>query len=549
MDIETLVKSELHKIHRSRNRIGYLPTVISLLLSLYFQRSELLFDARWWIVIVLISAGTVIRICVNEFLYRLWEQDVLWVRLINWLGFLCISLSWGLHFSDVYHHYGGLSSNVVYTFLVLVALLTGASTINVGDKVAYHIYVLLMTSVVCYTYLSDSNQPHTYVVINIVIYLAFSMANYRMSSKQLCDLLEAKIRSQTEKDNLKKIIDTVPGFVGLIDRNLVCYMANQSTVNAFPNIIGSKMGELNGGSSWEKFIIDFMATPKRNDVEEHHTIVNGKELSALVNITKMDDGGAIIVSIITTELVRAEKKLREQEAKAYYSSKLASLGEMAAGIAHEVNNPLTIIQGSANILKKVVEVQPLDIQMVKELTTKMITTSERISKTVKSLKALSRNGVNDPVEPVSLTKVIDQCLDVSQQKCRNTEIAVEFDRPAEDVFVMGREVELAQVFLNLILNSVDAVKGLDEKWVKLEISKNEKFAEVSVVDSGPGIPPEIQDKIMNPFFTTKDVNQGTGLGLSISKNIITSYGGELTLLPDANHTTFKIRLPLGAENP
>lgn len=544
MDIQDLVKKELHKIHRSRNRLGYLPNIISVFLSLYFQREYLSIDLRWWLVIVLMVAGTFLRVVVNEFLSEEWEREVVWVRLLNHFAFTCISASWGLHFADIYLHYGRESTNVFYTLLVMVSFMTGASTTYVGDRVSFFIYVSVMSAIIGLTYFLDPSQAHSYVVINIAIYLIFSITNYRINTRQLCELLAAKITSTQEKENLKKIINTVPGFVLLIDRNLTCYMVNQPTAKRVPGIVGKTIGTIDRTSNWEEYLIQFMKSEKHSDISEQVSRRGGKEDHFLMNIQKMDDGGAIIVSIITNEIVEAKKKIREQEAKAQYSAKLASLGEMAAGIAHEVNNPLAIIQGTANILGQVVRKEPVDKEFVCELSDKIMQTSERISKTVRSLKALSRNGESDPMTSVLLQKVIGQCLDLSSQKFRSSEVKLLVEAHEGDIYVLGREVELSQVLLNLLVNAVDAVKDLSERWVKITVRTNKAFVDIFVTDSGHGIPVEIRDKIMNPFFTTKDVNQGTGLGLSISKNIISSHGGELGLLANEPHTTFRIRLPV-----
>jgi signal transduction histidine kinase len=541
MDIQTEVSTELHKIHRSRNRIGYLPNIISLVISVYFQQEKLLFDNRWWFVIILAVVGSILRIVVNEIFFDEWRNSVKWVRSVNFFAFFCLALAWGLHFADVYHHYGPDSSNANYTLLVIVAFITGSSSSLLADKVAYYTFVLVTSLTVAGTYLSDPKLISFYIFLNIFIYLIFSLSNYRLSYRQLCELLTSKIQSHHEKEKLKDIIDTVPGFVGLIDKDLICYMANQATVALYPNLVGSKIGHIDPNSNWERFIIDFINSSKEMEISEEQTRFKDRDVYFILNAQRAEDGGAIIVSIVTTELVEAQKKIREQEGKAQYASKLASLGEMAAGIAHEVNNPLAIIQGSAHIVKRLVDANPIDIQTVKLLSEKMIETSDRISKTVRSLKALSRNGENDPKEIVSLNKVINQCMDISRQRCRINDIKLEYVEPMQDVLLKAREVQLSQVFLNLIGNAIDAVKNVDERWVRIMVSRDLDWVSIYIIDSGAGIPVEVQDKIMDPFFSTKDVNQGTGLGLSISKSIITDHGGELSLVKESRPTTFRIR--------
>lgn len=544
MDIQNQVEKELHKIHRLRNRLAYIPNPLILFVALYFQREKLIPDPLWWVVVILVMTGTIFRIVVGEFLFEKWEKRNPAVRLMNLLSFLFLGVGWGLHFADVHHHFGAEAINLSYTLLVIAAYMAAASTSLVADKVSFYTFVIPLSFVTMGTYLMRPSWDSSYIVITCAVYLFFTVSSFKLSHKQLCDLLENRIRSEQEKIRMQKMIDTVPGFVGIINSQNVCVMANQSTLGLYPEIIGKKIGQLDPTSKWEKDVLDFLKSDKNSEVFEEQTTFRGQQVFAILNVQKLEDGGAIIVSIVTTDLVEARKKIREQEAKAQYAAKLASLGEMAAGIAHEVNNPLTIIQGAANIVQRLIEQNPVDIESVKNLTTKIIETSGRISKTVKSLKALSRNADNDPKVVVSLDNVIRQSLDIVEQRCRLNNISLKWVASEEEISILAREAELMQVFTNLLGNAMDAVKSLDEKWIEIRIEETNNQVDILFIDSGRGIPAELQKKIMDPFFTTKDVNQGTGLGLSISKNIIKNHDGELTLVPEAPHTTFKVRLPV-----
>jgi signal transduction histidine kinase len=544
VDIQAEVQSQLHKIHRTRNRIGYVPNPLTLLVSIYFQRELLLHDSRWWWAIILVFLGTFIRVLVGEVLFDQWEKGKKWARALSILGFVSLAVGWGLHFADIHYHYGASSSNLSYTLLIIAAYMTGASTSLLADKASYYTFVYGLAFMVIGTFCTDLDSQYAFIMLNVIVYLFFSVTNFKISHKQLCDLLESQIKSENEKNRLQKIINTVPGFVGLVDKDLVCYLANQNTLNLYPDIIGKKIGNFDATSNWERDVINFVNSDKASEIFEEQTTLSGQMIYAILNVQRLEDGGVIIVSIITTELVEAQKIIREQEAKSHYSAKLASLGEMAAGIAHEVNNPLSIIQGSANIVRRLVDQTPIDIVNVKLLTTKMIETSDRISKTIKSLKALSRNAESDPMLKVSLNNVIHLSADVIEQRFRQHGVLLKWLPLPEDIHVMAREAELMQVFTNLLGNSIDAIKTLDERWVEIQAEKKGEFVDIYFTDSGKGISPEIQKKIMEPFFTTKDVNQGTGLGLSISKNIIKNHDGELSLVPESPHTMFKIRLPI-----
>ena len=113
----------------------------------------------------------------------------------------------------------------------------------------------------------------------------------------------------------------------------------------------------------------------------------------------------------------------------------------------------------------------------------------------------------------------------------------------EEIEIECRLIQIEQVLLNLLNNSFDAIADLEEKWIRVDVEAEDHFVNIKVVDSGKGIPAEASEKIMMPFFTTKEVGKGTGLGLSISSGILKSHGGELSLDRNAANTTFVIRVP------
>jgi C4-dicarboxylate-specific signal transduction histidine kinase len=306
--------------------------------------------------------------------------------------------------------------------------------------------------------------------------------------------------------------------------------------------VGKKIGDLEKNSDWENYIKTFLESGKNLSVDEAISTVGGKTRTVLRNCRRSIDDGVVFVSMDITELAIARNRLREQEAKAQYSAKLASLGEMAAGIAHEINNPLTIIQGSASIIQKLVEIEPLDKESVVLLTGKMMQTSDRISKIIRSLKSLSRSGENDPFDDVDFIKMLDQCLDICRQRCDRYNIKLKVPSFNGPVHFRAREVQISQVLMNLLSNAIDAVKNEKDGWIEVNYQFGDDALDIFVSDSGKGVPDEIRNKIMEPFFTTKEVNQGTGLGLSISKTIMQAHYGELSLM-EGTHTTFRMHLP------
>lgn len=246
-----------------------------------------------------------------------------------------------------------------------------------------------------------------------------------------------------------------------------------------------------------------------------------------------------------TEMADAQLA-RETEVRAVLlqSSKMASLGEMAGGVAHEINNPVGIIQGKASQLLKLLHNGSWTEEKGKEQLGKIVHETERIAKIVRGLRSFSRNAENDPLEPVSIRSVVDDVLGLCAERFSQHSVPLEISELPE-VRIAGRASQLAQVLSNLLINSFDAVSALPEKWVRVNAEVTAEILRISVTDSGHGIPAAVADKMMQPFFSTKEVGKGTGLGLSISKGIIEDHGGKLWLDRNNAHTRFVIDLPIG----
>ncbi|WP_408096532.1 CHASE domain-containing protein [Peredibacter sp. HCB2-198] len=236
------------------------------------------------------------------------------------------------------------------------------------------------------------------------------------------------------------------------------------------------------------------------------------------------------------------KELEVSKMQLIHSSKMASLGEMASGMAHEINNPLTIILGKIQVITLMLEELEIHHPSIFEEINKIKTTTDRIGKIVKGLRTFSRGSYNDPFEFVPLERVVTETLDLCAEKFRATGIELKIE-DIPPVSIICRPSQISQVLLNLFNNAYDAIEGLEEKWIQLsfEVIKDNRIL-IIVTDSGHGIPSEVAEKIMEPFFTTKDVRRGTGLGLSIAKGIIEAHGGNIWLDMENTRTRFIIEL-------
>jgi C4-dicarboxylate-specific signal transduction histidine kinase len=251
-------------------------------------------------------------------------------------------------------------------------------------------------------------------------------------------------------------------------------------------------------------------------------------------------GKAMQAMAISLHAAAIEKDL--QRSTSQHVSKMTALGEMAAGVAHEINNPLMIISGKAQqVLKKIREgqVEPREFEQALE---KIQGTTNRIAKIVSGLRTFSRNGTGDPMQPTLLKTIITDTADLCGEKFRNNNVTFEIgDIPT--VILQCRAVQISQVLLNLLNNSFDAVQPLPARWIKLSVESKDDTIKIRVTDSGSGIPPETAEKMMQPFYTTKEIGKGTGLGLSVSNGIVAEHGGKLFYELNQGHTSFVIQLP------
>jgi len=242
------------------------------------------------------------------------------------------------------------------------------------------------------------------------------------------------------------------------------------------------------------------------------------------------------------ERQRAEANLEEERKLTVHAEKLRALGRMAAGIAHEINNPLAIIHGNAVLLKGMADRGNVAAPALSGIAGTIEKTTERISRIVKSMRSLSRDSKQDPFTRHSLFAILQDCQSLTQDRFRAGGVAFTISFPAADCALLCRGAEIGQVLVNLLANAYDAVEG-SGGWVKVELSVREGDVEFAVCDSGPGIAAAIRERIQEPFFTTKDVGRGTGLGLSISRTIVAAHGGSLWLDEKSPHTRFVFTVP------
>jgi PAS domain S-box-containing protein len=245
------------------------------------------------------------------------------------------------------------------------------------------------------------------------------------------------------------------------------------------------------------------------------------------------------ISTDITDEVKMQQSLDAERAKSMHTAKLASLGELAAGVAHEINNPLAIISGNIPLLKRFKD----DPEKLNEKLEAVKSSVERITKIVNGLRKFSRTSNDNSHTKHKLMKLVDEVVVLTDVKAKRFATPIEWEL-ASNSEISCDPFEIQQVVINLINNAVDAVQAMAEKWVKVKLFDEGSQVVLQVIDSGPGISADVELKLFQPFFTTKAVGEGTGLGLSISKGICEQHGGTLTLNRKAAHTCFEVRFKI-----
>jgi C4-dicarboxylate-specific signal transduction histidine kinase len=242
------------------------------------------------------------------------------------------------------------------------------------------------------------------------------------------------------------------------------------------------------------------------------------------------------------QIRESNRMIQDQQRALVSSSKMSALGEMAGGIAHEINNPLAIIRTQASVAEDILlTLTPSpDIEALATRLKKIQSTTDRIAKIVRGLRAFSRSGEDTPFAEIRSTDLVGDTRSFCAERIRHGEVKIVEE--IEEFFFDGQYTQLSQVLLNLLNNAYDAVCDKKGSWIKVSISLVSGWVQLRVEDSG-AIPFEVRRKIFQPFFTTKEIGKGTGMGLAISLGIVKDHGGSLTLDEALPNTCFLIRFP------
>lgn len=390
----------------------------------------------------------------------------------------------------------------------------------------------------------DVNYHKTFLLSNIA-FGAFSFIIFYLIENKTREL-----NNDLEDINNynRALIDSLPGFVSWVDSNLVYKGVNKNMCEFFglseSAFIGTRIGEKTGHEKdrLSSLVKNFIASEEPEYQNKFVYIYEGKTYHNILSMVRYGED-ILLVTFDITKMVEAEDIISTERQRAQTSARLASFGEISAGIAHEINNPLAVISALNFKLNMKVKKNEINREFLMEVNEKVDKQIMHISKIVKSIKTLSRDGHSDPFEEHSLASVFEEVRILVEPTCEGKGITLNFPNNLDEINLLCQSVQLGQVFIIFINNAVDAIKDLDKRWIKINVIDYKEGVELEFIDSGNGIPEDIAKDIFMPFFTTKDVGKGTGLGLSLACKIIKIHKGEIRIDHSCKNTKFSIYLP------
>ena len=372
------------------------------------------------------------------------------------------------------------------------------------------------------------------------------------------DVTHTKLLEEELKKSEKKysaIFDNIPNPVFVLDMDTLEVLDCNGSVES---VYGHKKEAIIRTSFLELFRKEernhyenlIKTSPVINQARQYSA--NGEPLFVNIRISPSDYLGGKALLVTTSDIT----KRLEAEQQLIQASKMAPLGEMATGVAHELNQPLSVIKTASRFfIRKITKKEKIEDEVMFTMATEIDSYVDRATKIINHMRQFGRQS-DVSLEKIQINSVLERALEILGQQLKVRGVEVVWDLTPDLPLILAAPDRLEQVFINLLINARDAI---DEKWqsqpqptgekrITLRTSADDKVIIVEVIDTGPGIPDSMLERIFEPFFTTKKVGQGTGLGLSISYGIIKDCKGSIRAISGGNEgTRFKIKFPIARE--
>jgi histidine kinase len=376
-------------------------------------------------------------------------------------------------------------------------------------------------------------------------------------SHDLTDRRQLEMELKQSENKYHAIFSNIPNPVFVLDTSdLTIVDCNNSVSDVYGyapgELINRSFLELFGSREREQYRRRIPAVRELNQVRHLHR--SGRTMYVNIRISPSEYSGRKVLLITTSDITRR----LETEQQLIQASKMATLGEMATGVAHELNQPLSVIKTTSSFfVRKFERQETLDPALLQKMIAKVDTNVDRATRIIEHMRQFARKSGVD-LQRIQLNDVLRSAFEIFSQQLKVRGIAVQWDLDFDLPPIQAEPQRLEQVFINLLLNARDAI---EEKWrqggrgqapdtINLQTIQENRAVVCRIRDSGVGISADIREKIFEPFFTTKEVGKGTGLGLSISYGILKECRGSIRIEKDAEQgACFVLTFPIAGLDP
>jgi two-component system, NtrC family, sensor kinase len=378
------------------------------------------------------------------------------------------------------------------------------------------------------------------------IFINFMILSWSNTLEQ--EVTKKTIELKKSEQRYKSLIENAEDLIFTVDYNGIFLSINKYGTDFFrkneSDIIGHHLSEVFAWPSGEviQLMIQKVFDAKESRHLVHMVIIEDQQFWFSTNLRRLwDEAGTIYAVLGISRDITERKKMEEHS---YYTEKLASMGTLAAGVAHEINNPLTVILGFSDMLLEKAAPDSEEYDLLKTIERQGLN-AKRVVENLLSFARHKEHGMED----VDINKNLETVLSVMGNTVNLAKITIIKELQHGLPMIQGDSGELQQVFFNIINNAIHAMKGGGTLTITTNSLPDEKVM-IKIADSGHGIKQEHRVRIFDPLFTTKEVGEGTGLGLSVSYGIITKHGGSITFETQTKEessnpgTVFIITLPI-----
>lgn len=450
------------------------------------------------------------------------------------------------------HKYGFLSTAHLSTWVFVFATIEACAS-YLFHAPRFFILIYIGMNLPSAIWLVSLGTPTSYIIAMILVcYGPMIMNRVNELTKlrnQNVSLLE---KSKEREQELQKFIDIIPSKLLWIDNNSYISLMNEKMEKIIKRrdtfISRDRLGSSNDELLNEIFnFLDGEEKEKTKELLVSSDNSGDQDRWHLCNFSKVDFGKgdeAFVVAIDIHEDKLLNESLEKQKKISDQASRLVNLGEMASGIAHEINNPIAIAQGTTTLLMNKIEEGKISNEQVKEKLKKIISSHERVIDVIKGMRSFSKKGTATEKTDVRIDDVLKSTLVLCSERFKDYGIKLAVEEMHKDYTYRCTKQDLSQIILSLLNNSFDSIEKKQRdsnNKINIKVEDSDKELTISVIDNGIGI--KNPDKIFVPFYTTKSTGTGVGLGLSLSQKIANNYNGRIEASSTGEETVFTLILP------